>query len=96
MFKDVMKSQGRLDLDIHKKIDVYAYAMTLYVITFGERPWNEEENSSVPFLVLRGERPTIFSTNAPILKQILVRAWSHEPSQRPSFDEICETLSCVA
>lgn len=86
--------KGIAPLEIEKKIDVYAYAMTLFYVYVREAPWE----GILPFQVERaigdGERPEIPSEiNMPKRMEDLIKAcWRQDPSERPSFSEILSTL----
>jgi hypothetical protein len=40
----------------------------------------------------RGERPSIPNTVEPVMKTLIERCWSADPSNRPSFNDILESF----
>jgi serine/threonine protein kinase len=82
--------------EIEKKIDVYAYAMTLFYVYTREAPWKDLSIDVIERLAIAGERPEIPSTKFDIPKKIegLIKVcWSNDPNGRPSFAEILEILA---
>jgi serine/threonine protein kinase len=81
-----------------KKIDVYAFAITLYEITFRKSAWPRMDNHDLFELVCRGERPIIDTAMiyklckiGSVLKSIR-SGWDQTASLRPSFEEIYQNL----
>ena len=75
-----------------KKIDVYSYAMTMYEVVFQTIPFQDLSLEDIINSVMRGTRPEFsktvlakYETRHSILNAIS-EGWSHDPSQRPSFD----------
>jgi serine/threonine protein kinase len=69
-------------------VDVYSYSMTCYEILTGEIPFQDV----LPTNVLNGNRPQLPKTIDLAMKTLLSRCWHHDPSQRPTFIEICKEL----
>lgn len=74
-----------------QKADVYSYAMTCYEILTSRIPF-EGTRASDYDVVLRGERPKLPTSTKPWIKTLLSRCWHPDPSERPMFQEIVETI----
>ena len=93
-----MKIRGkRFDLDIHKKIDVYAFAIILYEAISQESAWAGLEIEAIMKAVVDGQRPSLdgqenFKLADPILTEIMQACWQQDPSYRPSFRDVCQRI----
>ena len=76
-----------------KKVDVYAYAMIIYQVWSGIKPWNGLESVDIENKVLANLRPEIPDqiTNESI-RDLIKACWQEDPVQRPSFSQIVETV----
>ena len=77
-----------------KASDVYAFGLTVFEIMTNEKPFIELNNiyqimSEVSIL---GHRPSFKYPIHPRYQKLIVDCWSQNPSERPSFDEIVESL----
>ena len=68
---------------------MYSFSMTCYEVLTGKIPF-EGELSSDYNMVLGGNRPKLPSGTDSRIQSMLERCWQHEPSKRPSFEEIWE------
>lgn len=77
--------------NISKKIDVYAYGL-IVLLLFG----GKIQTGLPPFVIMtrkmKGENPTIPPNVPKYLAKMILKCWSLDPNQRPSFDEIVEIL----
>lgn len=71
--------------------DVYSYAMTCYEILTGGLPFHGHPRTDYDF-VLNGGRPELPEWVTSELKELLERCWHSNPSCRPNFSEIMDTL----
>ena len=71
--------------------DVYSYAMTCYEILTGGLPFHGHPRTDYDF-VLNGGRPELPEWVTSELKELLERCWHSNPSCRPKFAEIMDTL----
>ena len=79
--------------DINQKVDVYSFAIIMYQLLTGEKPFNGEK--SVMRLMERaerGERPEIPNNLPKELSNLIQKCWSNNPDDRPSFEEILDIL----
>ena len=94
----------RLNSEFDKKIDVFAYAMTMYEVVMQQSPWTGTEISDLPAIqnaVVLGQRPPftqqVGSFDAvvmeePVILRVIEAAWQQEPFLRPSFEQIIDKL----
>ena len=76
-----------------KKIDVFAYAMTLYWIAVGKRPWDSiVQLDEIEKLVINGSRPAIPQGVNPLYQRIIESCWSQDPETRSEFSEIVKMI----
>ncbi|KAG0624607.1 hypothetical protein M758_3G260400 [Ceratodon purpureus] len=75
-----------------KASDVYSYAMTCYEIWTGCFPFENLKTNEYD-VVLGGERPILPSGMKPWIREMLERCWHADPSKRPTFQEICDTIT---
>ena len=92
MLKAFAASSFRLNQEIHKKIDVFAFAVMLFEMISGESAWKGLSRDRISSAVINNERPilkepTIKSTH-PVLIEIVQQGWQPDPQDRPSFNEI--------
>ena len=87
---------ARLNTEIDKKIDVFAYSMILYETLTRQVPWSDiKDLAEIKAVVTSGERPALThqgSLNSAV-SFIVEKGWTHSPYERPSFDEILQILS---
>jgi hypothetical protein len=75
------------------KCDVYSFAMVCYEILTGYEPFYEETSpTKIKQKVLKGERPSLPDQCPPLLKALIMKCWTQEPKERPSFAFICSRL----
>lgn len=80
-----------------KSVDVYSFGILLWELCAMEKPfYGYSANKHMAQVVLDGERPKLDSAHTswwPVkLHWVLRKCWSEDPSQRPSFEVIQETL----
>ena len=78
------------------KIDVYAFAITLYQVIFNVLPWEGMSKFEIYDQVSEGKRPEIpeIDDNVPEdLVNLVISCWSQESHARPNFEEIVELLT---
>ena len=90
-------ADGRVHDEADKKIDVYAFAITIYETAFRKSPWNNLGKKEIAQKVMLGERPElpahgtaeeIHFRGKPKFMELITRSWSSSPDQRPPFSEI--------
>ena len=77
-------------------VDVFAFGILANEIVTGKVPYYELGEISPYILannVMSGYRPTFPDNVPPKMRKLIESCWSHDPSDRPSFDEIFEKLS---
>ena len=90
---------GRYNREEDKKIDVYAYGISLYEILFGIDVWNGLSVAEVKNSVIKGERPeikdefrAIYRSHEPIL-ELITQCWDQIPSKRPDFEKVVQIFN---
>jgi serine/threonine protein kinase len=75
------------------KTDVFSFAMTSFEILTGEKPFGTIScNSEYLKVIHDGKRLELPKHCSKELKSLIHDCWSSEPSERPTFLEICKTL----
>ena len=75
------------------KVDVYSYAMTIYEIASGQKPWNDiKDSNDIVELVLDGKRPNIVESIPDRIAELIEVCWSQKPADRPSFIDVLNIL----
>ena len=81
-------------------VDVYAFSILAYEIVTGEEPFSELGEKISPFgfahKVINGHRPKLSGCVSEKMKNLLMRCWSDNPEDRPSFDDIFGELSDIS
>lgn len=92
---EVWKSGGQL---YGKAGDVYSFGFIVYELITLKKPfynYNKQSyyNSYELFMAIsRGQRPDIDNFVSDCYRDLITKCWSEDPDERPSFDEIVETL----
>jgi len=77
-----------------KHSDVWMFGCVLYSITTQMEPHHGIENTELAVKIADHQlTPTPPSHCIPSLKRMMLRCWSQEPEQRPSFTRMCQKLS---
>jgi serine/threonine protein kinase len=77
--------------------DVYGFGMVCYELLTGHIPFQCEDVRRTDYdAVLSGRRPKLPDYLSPRMTQLLLKCWHHDPCQRPTWDEIRETLYKLA
>ena len=82
----------------NQKIDVYAYAMFLYELATGAKPFKlKGEGQAVIFrlqqYITGGQRPIIPSYVNDTWREIMEKCWDPNPEQRPTMKEVVEMIT---
>ena len=86
-----------MNQEIHKKIDVYAFAVMLFEIVSGESAWSGLSQEQIRSSVMDGQRPSlkekIVKSTHPALIELLKQGWQPNPNDRPAFEQIKVRIS---
>lgn len=75
-------------------VDIYSYGMILFYLLDGKPPWPYDNGLvAVRKAADEGERPTLPRSWDTRLQRLLQDCWDENPSSRPSFKQILQTLS---
>ena len=73
--------------------DVYSFAITCFEILTGKLPFEGVPNNNIYESIVAGIRPPLEGVEmSPTLRVLIERCWATNPTERPSFTEICRTL----
>jgi serine/threonine protein kinase len=73
--------------------DVYGFGMVCYELLTGHIPFQCEGLRRTDYdAVLSGRRPKLPDYLSPGMTQLLLKCWHHDPCQRPTWEEIIETI----
>jgi len=78
------------------KADVFSFGMVMFEVFAQEIPFEGLEASSIPALVLRGERPDLDAVPPEVsdeMLELMLWAWLDDPTKRPSFATILHVTS---
>ncbi|XP_010520736.1 PREDICTED: serine/threonine-protein kinase CTR1-like [Tarenaya hassleriana] len=77
----------------NEKSDVYSFGVILWELVTLQQPWNGLGPAQVVGAVaFQNRRLTIPQNTSPVLASLMEACWADDPSQRPSFGSIVETL----
>ena len=74
-----------------KAVDVYAFGLIVFEIVTTEVPFKDTSYIALMGKIADGERPEIKGTTESY-KALIEKCWSQNPGDRPTFDQIIETL----
>lgn len=71
------------------KVDVFAYAITLYQVCTGKIPYDGKKNPmQIAMFITSGERPDIPISVPYFYAKLISDCWEQDPNDRPTFDDI--------
>jgi hypothetical protein len=75
-------------------VDVYAYALILYELAEGRRPFDDFSLKSILRDVCeKGSRPKFTTATPESMQSLITKCWSQNPEERPTFPQIYEELA---
>ena len=82
-----------------KSVDAYSFALVMYYVITGKMPYIDDPSSetlvSLASAVKSGKRPGIPASCSPAISELMQKCWSGNPSERPSFEVINNTIKEV-
>lgn len=74
-------------------MDIFSYAMLLFELLTGERPFEDLSTiSEIDEVIAKGERPSLEGTNGepsfPGMIDLMYDCWVHSAAERPSANEV--------
>jgi len=78
-------------------VDVYSFSIMLWQIVTNRTPFKEIKSASVlaAKVVMGNKRPPVRFVQSEALRKLLKSGWSANPTDRPNFSEIRETLDTI-
>ena len=89
MAPEVLERSSKVDAF---KIDVFSFGMMCSEILLRKRNFDGSLLRNYKNSILNGERPELPQACSEGLKSLIHKCWSHEPSERPTFFDIQNTL----
>lgn len=78
------------------KLDVYSFAVTLWVLYVRKEPYSELKHQwDIPVFVIKGHRPSIPDDCPEGYADLIQRCWAADPQQRPEMSEVVQTLESL-
>ena len=65
--------------------EVYSFAIILWELLHGGRPWDGKAPAAIMRTVDRGQRPEVTAAGSG-LQEVMCECWAAEPSDRPTFE----------
>eukprot|EP00937_MAST-01D_sp_MAST-1D-sp2_P003750 g3750.t1 len=73
--------------------DVYSFAMVMFELMTRKQPWQELAGPQISAQVISHQRPALPDVVPPELRRLIERCWAHDPTQRPTFNEVAQLLA---
>jgi len=77
--------------------DVYSFGLVLWHLCTLQTPFQKhfDRQKHLQLVVRQGRRPKVPSSLSPELRQLITSCWSVNPAQRPSMEEVFQTLQHI-
>ena len=80
-------------VEADKKVDVYAFAITLWELLHRRKVWTQIADKDVKTCVMAGERPPVddsISQRYPGLVALIRQSWNQNAARRPAYSSMLE------
>eukprot|EP01026_Neomeris_dumetosa_P084267 TRINITY_DN98684_c0_g1_i5.p1 TRINITY_DN98684_c0_g1~~TRINITY_DN98684_c0_g1_i5.p1 ORF type:complete len:355 (+),score=36.07 TRINITY_DN98684_c0_g1_i5:161-1066(+) len=79
------------------KYDVYSYAIILWEMLTGQKPWSDKLHPMqiVLAVAIQRKRPKIPSNCPSSIRDLIQDCWQQKPELRPNFEEILQRLELI-
>lgn len=76
-----------------QKVDVFSYAMIIYHVLTGQKPFVEKQT---PWVIMTayvdGHRPDVPDNMPEVWKDLMIRCWDQNPKERPAMAEVRDRM----
>ncbi len=86
--------------EIHKKCDIYSYAISMFEIISASRAWSDTQKKNLSLFVTTGIRPTfkeqIFNDKVlGPMANLVIKCWAQDTDSRPTSKQVIEILETI-
>lgn len=74
------------------KFDVYGFGVTVFILITGKNPFVNLSEDQICESAKKGNRPKFPTNTKSNQKNLINKCWSHDPNERPPFNDICLCL----
>lgn len=77
-----------------KPADIFSFSILLWEILALKQPFKGYDyEKHAKLVVQKGKRPDVKKEWATLIRSVIKRGWDNDPSKRPTFDQICDSLA---
>ena len=85
--------QGR---NYNEKCDVYSWTIICWELFARKKPYGNYCRTAIVFNVPNGKRPPFLQNFSDQIKSLLTVSWANDPNERPSMDQIEQTMNTLS
>ncbi|XP_018561259.1 mitogen-activated protein kinase kinase kinase 7 [Anoplophora glabripennis] len=80
-----------------EKCDIFSWGIILWEVTSRRKPFYNQGGSafSIMWAVHKGKRPPLLRNCPPPIENLMTECWDHDPSKRPSMQEIVKRMEKI-
>jgi serine/threonine protein kinase len=89
------KAPEQFDDDFSAQSEVYSFAIIVWELLHGSRPWVGKTEMAIMRALDKGKRPEVKVGADGALCKLMLECWAQEPDERPSFAAVCRRLAAA-